>query len=213
MPKREIDYSKTVFYKIVCLNLEIHDCYVGSTTNFNQRKSQHKGSCKYPTCSNYNHPVYKFIRANGDWENWEMIPIEQASLANRLDVLKKEREYIEALHATLNCQVPSQSKKEYREKNKEIIHQKQHEYTVKNKEHKQQYDREYRERNKEKKKENDRNYYLANCDKVKARQNEYYYQTYDQQEMVICPKCGSSIRCDYLKKHQKTKKCSQSQER
>ena len=56
-----------------------------------------------------------------------MLPIEQASLDNKLDVLKMERAYIEALHATLNSQIPSrtekESKKEYREKNKERIHQ------------------------------------------------------------------------------------------
>ena len=38
MPLQEIDYSKTHFYKIVCKELSVKDCYIGHTTNFNRRK-------------------------------------------------------------------------------------------------------------------------------------------------------------------------------
>ena len=34
-----------VMYKIVCNDLNINDCYVGHTTNFNNRKSDHKYNC------------------------------------------------------------------------------------------------------------------------------------------------------------------------
>ena len=42
MPKENIDYSKTIIYKIVCKDIDIEDCYVGSTTDFVRRKSEHK---------------------------------------------------------------------------------------------------------------------------------------------------------------------------
>ncbi len=42
MPRNEIDYSKTIIYKIVCNDLTITDCYVGSTTDFKTRKAAHK---------------------------------------------------------------------------------------------------------------------------------------------------------------------------
>ena len=45
MPKVEIDYSNTIFYKIFCKNPEIIDLYVGHTTNFVQRKHGHKQNC------------------------------------------------------------------------------------------------------------------------------------------------------------------------
>jgi predicted GIY-YIG superfamily endonuclease len=45
MPKEIIDYSKTVIYKIICKNLNINTIYVGSTSNFIQRKAKHKYSC------------------------------------------------------------------------------------------------------------------------------------------------------------------------
>ena len=45
MPKKEIDYSKTIIYKIVCNDLNIKDCYIGSTTSFTKRKNRHKSNC------------------------------------------------------------------------------------------------------------------------------------------------------------------------
>ena len=41
MPRKEIDYSNTHFYKIVCKDLNIKDCYVGHTTNFKNKKYEH----------------------------------------------------------------------------------------------------------------------------------------------------------------------------
>ena len=46
MPRKPIDYSKTHFYKIVCKDTSITDCYVGHTTDFTKRQWQHKNSCK-----------------------------------------------------------------------------------------------------------------------------------------------------------------------
>ena len=42
-----INYETTpiIFYKFVCENPEIKSCYVGQTTNFQQRKSSHKYRC------------------------------------------------------------------------------------------------------------------------------------------------------------------------
>ena len=60
--------------------------------------------------------VYKYIRDNGGWDNWDMILIEQCKCENRLDSLRKEREYIELFEATLNKQIPTQSSVEYMRK-------------------------------------------------------------------------------------------------
>ena len=49
MPRKPIDYSKTISYKIVCNDLSITDCYVGHTTDFTKRKSHHKSDCKVGT--------------------------------------------------------------------------------------------------------------------------------------------------------------------
>ena len=62
MPKKDIDYSNTIIYKIICNNATITDLYVGHTTNFVQRKSLHKSACN--NLKN-NLRLYKKIRENG----------------------------------------------------------------------------------------------------------------------------------------------------
>jgi predicted GIY-YIG superfamily endonuclease len=69
------DYSETIIYKIVCKDETITECYVGHTTDFPQRKIQHKESCTNPLSRCYNLKVYEFIRANGGLDNWNMVEI------------------------------------------------------------------------------------------------------------------------------------------
>ena len=45
MPLTNIDFSKTIMYKICCKNLNIIDIYVGHTTDFKKRKYCHKSDC------------------------------------------------------------------------------------------------------------------------------------------------------------------------
>ena len=52
MPRHPINYDNTCFYKIVCKNLDIHDIYVGHTTDFTTRKTAHK------TASNNNKKTF-----------------------------------------------------------------------------------------------------------------------------------------------------------
>ena len=62
MPKTPIDYSRTIIYKLVHKDdLDDKDIYVGHSTNFKQRKADHKKSVLNPKrCSCY---VYDFMRA------------------------------------------------------------------------------------------------------------------------------------------------------
>jgi hypothetical protein len=136
MPRKDIDYSKTVMYKIVSNDLNINDCYVGSTTDFTKRKCGHKSICANINSTMYNFKVYKFIRDNGDWQNWSMILIEMYPCTTHLESLQRERYWCEHLNATLNSLVPSRSHKEYTFDHKEQIKQ----YTFDNKERKKQYD-------------------------------------------------------------------------
>jgi hypothetical protein len=129
MPRKDIDYSKTVMYKIVSNDLNINDCYVGSTTEFTKRKSNHKSNSTNVKAKMYNLKVYKFIRDNGDWHNWSMVLIEMFPCTNHLESLQRERYWCENLNATLNSVVPSRTKQEYDK-----------EYTFDHKEQKKQYD-------------------------------------------------------------------------
>jgi hypothetical protein len=145
MPKKIINYDETIFYKIVCNDINITECYVGHTTNFIKRKQYHKGSCNNENDKAFNYNIYKFIRENGGWENWDMVMIEKSKCENSLDAKKKEREYIEQLKASLNMNIPSRTKKEHYNDNKEFIIEKCKKYVENNKvkvaeNHKKYYD-------------------------------------------------------------------------
>ena len=145
MPKNSIDYSKYSFYKIVCNDLNIKDCYVGSTSHFTSRKANHKIACNTETHPRYNYKIYQIIRANGGWSNWSMILIDVIPCGNSEEARKKERELYEQLNATMNNNKPNRTQQEYKIENKEIISDKMKEYYQKNKEKK----REYYQKNKE----------------------------------------------------------------
>ena len=112
MPLIPVDYSKTYFYKIICNDLNVTDSYVGHTTDFRKRKNHHKATCNNQNDKNHNLKLYKFIRENGGWDNWEMINIETLSCRDSLEAKAIERRYVEELKASLNIIRPSSTKEE-----------------------------------------------------------------------------------------------------
>ena len=48
MPRTPINYDNVYFYKLVCKDLNVTECYVGHTTNFTKRKNAHKLACNNP---------------------------------------------------------------------------------------------------------------------------------------------------------------------
>ena len=106
MPKVEIDYSNTLFYKISCKDTNITDVYIGHTTNFVQRKSGHKQGCKNAKSSNYACKLYTVIRQNGGWDNWRMDIIAYHECKDHYEARKKEQEYFILYNATLNSIEP-----------------------------------------------------------------------------------------------------------
>ena len=65
MPKLPVNYDNTMFYKLVCKDLTIGECYVGHTTDFKGRKHGHKQCCNNSTFDGYHRHVYDYIRNNG----------------------------------------------------------------------------------------------------------------------------------------------------
>lgn len=107
MPRKPIDYSKSVIYRIVCRDLEIKDIYVGSTTNLRERRTGHKSSCNNPNDKQYASKVHTFIREHGGWDNWEVVWIEDFPCDNSNQLCARERYYMEKLGSTLNSGNPS----------------------------------------------------------------------------------------------------------
>ena len=77
MPRLAKDYSKSIIYKLCCLDINVKDIYVGSTTCMRNRRYAHKFNCNSIKSKKYNGNVYTFIRDNGGWCNWSMIIIEE----------------------------------------------------------------------------------------------------------------------------------------
>ncbi len=126
-----------IYYKIVSKNENIKDCYVGKTTNFKKRVEYHKSNCYNENRKEYNYKLYKFIRENGGWDNFNFIEIEKGEYDNK-DSAIKERELIEELNANLNIVIPSRTLKEYFKEylknNREKHNKRQKKYFDKNRE-------------------------------------------------------------------------------
>ena len=110
------------------------ESYVGSTTNFRKRRCLHKFHCTNSKSEGHNFAVYQFIRANGGWDDWEMIKLFDVTVKDKEALQKIERQCIEDYGGTLNKQLPGRTPKEWRKDNKE---------------YKQHYCKSWREKNKE----------------------------------------------------------------
>lgn len=195
MPKTPIDYSKTSIYKICCNDTNITECYVGHTTNFTKRKNTHKYSCNTETHYTYKLQVYQYIRANGGWENWSMIQIEEFACENQLQAKSRERYWIETLKPKLNCSIPTRTDKEYYNDNKETILEYQDQYYQEHKTEKIEYQKQYAQEHKAEIKDYKNAYYQQN----KLKQSEKAKQIY------TC-KCGSILTLSGKSNHNKSVK-------
>jgi len=198
-------YENAVIYKLKH-NEDYDDLniYIGSTCNFKNRKYGHKNNCKNEKRKQYYFKVYEYIRKNGDWDQWVMIPIEQYNCNNKKELQIRERYHIDLLKPTLNMNIPTRSPKEYRENNKVRILKNAKEYREDNKEKYKEYYNVNKETILERNKQYKYKYYQNNTEKYK----EYYQKNKTNFEKKIkCDHCGSVVRIDTLKKHQKRKKC------
>jgi hypothetical protein len=122
-------------YKIYCLDSEITECYIGSTEDFTERCRKHKSVCNNINELGYNIKLYKFIRANGNFENFIIEEIIDCDIEDRYDC---ELYYFKLLKPSLNTYFPKRNRKEY---------------YIDNKQHYQQYYNDNREKISEQKKQ------------------------------------------------------------
>ena len=183
-----------LIYKIVCNDINISDCYVGSCQAFRARKYKHKSACFNSNDIGYNYNVYRFIRENGGWDNWSMLQIETIMFREKRELLTKERHWIETLKATLNSQIPVRTKLEYYEDNKEYLLEKMKEYQENNREQIKEKMKEYREANKEQIIERKKEYYEDNKTIINEKKNQ-----------IITCDCGKSSTKNNISQHKKSK--------
>ncbi len=127
-------YNTSIIYTIKCLDNNIKDFYIGSTTNFKQRKNKHYSNCYNENNKEFNKKLYKFIRNNGGWDNFTMHKMMEINCDDKKELYKIEGQMIKYYKPSLNKKIEGRTLKQYRQDNKDKI-------------------KEYREKNKDKLKE------------------------------------------------------------
>jgi hypothetical protein len=171
MPRKAVDYSKTIIYKIVCNDLSVTDVYIGHTTDFTKRKNAHKTCCNNQNDKSHNFKVYQMIRQNGGWDNWSIVEIEKFCCKDGNEAKARERYWLESLNSNMNTRIPNRSNSEYYQANKTTICEKQLAYYHANREKKSEYKYAYYQANKEKFTENNKAYYQSNKEKLNEKFN------------------------------------------
>lgn len=190
------NYNNTVIYKIK--HNEDYDnlnIYIGSTTNFRNRKYCHKNRCNNKKLIEYNSKIYKYIRNNGGWEQFVMVLIEEYPCNSNNEKEIRERYHIDILKPKLNCYIPTRTKKEWEKDNKDQINEKR---------------REYKKNNKDKLREQWKIYYENNKENNNAKTIEYYKNNKDEitekRKKEITCQCGSIVCKGNIKRHEKSLK-------
>jgi hypothetical protein len=148
------NYAKTIIYKLV--NYDYPDLvYVGSTTNFTNRKRHHKSNCKNENGKSFNLKLYQMIRDNGGFDMFKMIEVEKYPCKDKREAERREDEIMKELKATMNAIKSFLTEEERKEYKKE--------YYETNKEEKNQQNKEYYETNKEKIREKQREKITCEC--------------------------------------------------
>jgi len=168
-----VDYSNTHIYKLCCRDPSVTEIYVGFTTNFNERKRCHRKACCNECDRAYNTPVYKFIRDNGGWANWDMDLIDSVSVSDKRAASKVERHYVESLNAELNAQVPSRADAEWRADNKEHLTEQKKQYYEANKDACKAKSKQWSVEHAEEKRERDHAYWLAHKEQIKEYKKQW----------------------------------------
>ena len=183
-------------YKLCSRDTQVKEIYIGSTTNPRVRKQQHKVRCNNPNSAKYNFAVYQYIRANGGFDNWDLIVLESnVEYTEKYELRARERYWLEHLKATLNSCVPNRTNAEYIEANRDT-------YLAKKKQ--------WREANCETLLAYQKQYYETNRETILARSKQYEETNREtilakKKERMDCV-CGATHNRGDKSKHLKTKK-------
>jgi hypothetical protein len=161
-------YKNAKIYRLV--NKVDDEIYVGSTCSpLSKRLYEHKHMAKIKP----NRKVYQHLNNIG-WENVNVILIEEYPCENKMQLERKERQYIETLKASLNGYIPTRRKQEWYIENAEKEHEKQAKYRAENADKICEYQAKYHKENAEKISERKAKYRLEHRDAVNAKQRERY---------------------------------------
>ena len=150
-----------IIYKLYCKNKKITEEYYGSTCAFRNRKYKHKNCCNNEKDPSYNTDKYKFIRDNGGWNNWEIVPIEEIKNCSLVNAKIREQYHIDLNKSIMNQIKAYITEEQIKERDKKKA-------------------KEYRLENLDTLKEKNKEYHLENRDKISKKQKEYRLENRDK---------------------------------
>jgi len=168
--KKDMRYE----YKIYKISSDLCDkFYIGSTRNMASRKRLHKSRSNDV---NHNSKIYKTIRENHGWENWNMGVIEVMENTTKLEAEIREEEWRMKLKATLNDRMVTRGHmtkeeydKRYREEHKDYHKEYHLQHYAENRDRYIEYGKLYRKENKDLCKEYHKQYREENRDKINEK--------------------------------------------
>ena len=89
------NFANCCFYKIISKDVNITELFVDYTTDYEKTSKCYRE--KFETKN-----FYEFIRENGDWNNFEIIKIEDFPCSSARDASKRKRYWIKELNAEIN---------------------------------------------------------------------------------------------------------------
>jgi hypothetical protein len=207
MPRKAIDYSKTIIYKLIKNDdFNNENIYIGSTINFPKRKCLHKHNCCNENSNYYHLKVYQNIRENGGWEEWKMIEIEKYPCNDKREAEAREEYWKCELNANLNM-IRAFRTEEQKIEDKRIRSKEDY---IKNKDIIDEKHKKYYTENAEKITERVKQYKTENAEKIAEKASEWYEKnkeeiTKKRKEQITC-ECGSIIRQFCYSRHKNSLK-------
>jgi hypothetical protein len=213
-----VDYSQSKIYYIICNTTGLK--YIGSTTKkyLSQRLQGHLADYRCFTSGKHEKQItsYKVLEHN----NYEIVLIENFPCATKDELHAKERFHIQSTEC-VNKKIPTQTRKEYIDANRELVNQRVRTYQLKNKDlikqkQKREYDanreqyllkaKMYREANKERIAENTKIYQQQNKTRIAEIKKKHYESIKARQHEKWDCDCGSCVSVANRNEHFKTKK-------
>jgi len=111
--------SDYYYYKLFC-KTDNSLCYVGSTKCIKKRMQKHKSRCyNQNDMPKYNTPIYKIIRDNGGWDNFDYIEIGYMNNITYAQSLVIEQTHISTINPSMNSQKAFLSEQERKDNSRE----------------------------------------------------------------------------------------------
>ena len=107
-------------YEIKSIDKSITGTYIGSCWDMKRRLKSHKDKVNNKTYRGYNYPLYRYIRENGGFDNFEMIEIDSGECEDKRELECAEQFYIDmsgGIENLLNDRDALEDKQKRKEKN------------------------------------------------------------------------------------------------